>query len=255
VAEEFGGDVVPPRPVAPFEPVRPAVTTTTVVPTTTTTLAARRVPTAAAPVRLLFAGDSLIGNIADGFARLTGADDRIAQTKDVRVATGLARPDVLDWPTHLDALLRERNPEVVYLMFGGNDDQPLRGVDRPPALFTREWEQEYRRRVGVMMDLAARGDRTVVWIGMPVVARDRLNRAKDVMNNVARAEAGARSRVTFVDLDTVLAPAGGFVPRLGDVDVRARDGVHVTHSGADLLAPLLLRAIAAEWHLTEGGSA
>jgi hypothetical protein len=256
-AEEFGGALVLPRRAVDRAPVP---TTTTVVPTTTTTLAARRVPTAANPVRVLFAGDSLIGNIADGYARLTGSDDRIALTKDVRVATGLARPDVLDWPTHLDALLREQNPEVVYLMFGGNDDQSLRGADPPPRVFSREWEAEYRRRVGVMMDIATRADRTVVWIGMPAVGRDRLNRARVVMNDVARAEAGRRARVVFIDLDTVLAPGGGYTPRVtapdgGSIDARARDGVHVTHSGADLVAPMLLQAIAPEWHLREGGAA
>jgi hypothetical protein len=257
-AKEFGGALVLPRRTIERAPA--PTTTTTVVPVTTTTLAARRVPTAPDPVRVLFAGDSLIGNVADGYARLTGSDDRIALSKDVRVATGLARPDVLDWPTHLDALLRERNPEVVYLMFGGNDDQSLRGADPPPRIFTPEWEVEYRRRVGVMMDVASRADRTVVWIGMPAVGRDRLNRARAVMNDAARAEATTRARVTFVDLDTVLAPDGGYTPRVtapggGTVDARARDGVHVTHSGADLIAPMLLQAIASEWHLREGGAA
>jgi hypothetical protein len=111
-----------------------------------------------------------------------------------------------------------------------------------------------------MMDIATRADRTVVWIGMPAVGRDRLNRARVVMNAVARAEAGRRARVVFIDLDTVLAPGGGYTPRVtapdgGSIDARARDGVHVTHSGADLVAPMLLQAIAPEWHLREGGAA
>jgi hypothetical protein len=202
---------------------------------------------------VLFAGDSLIGNVADGFARHVVGDRRVAPSQDVQVATGLARPDVLDWPTHLDRLLRERNPEVVFLMFGGNDDQPLRAGDKRFGLFTKEWAVEYQNRVSLMMDVAQQGDRTVVWIGMPTVEPGRLQQASRTMNAAARVEAERRPRVVYFDPDAVLAPDGKYSRVVhtpgGDVQARTTDGVHVSHPGADLLAPRLLATIAEVWHL------
>jgi hypothetical protein len=255
-ADEFGGGLHdPPVTLDRAPPPDPATSTTTTVPTTTTTLAPRRTPTPANPLRVLFAGDSLIGNLADGFGRLTAGDARVAPTKDVRVATGLARPDVLDWPTHLEGLLRERNPEVVVLMFGGNDDQPLRDGDRRFPLLGPGWAEEYRRRVALMMDVATRNDRTVIWIGVPVVERAGLQAATRVMNDVAYAEAARRPRVSYFDPDDVIAPGGAYAREIdtrgGRIEVRARDGVHVTQRGADLLAPRILGAFAEEWHLVD----
>jgi lysophospholipase L1-like esterase len=252
-SSEFGGglDITPPT-LDRAPP--PRVTTSTLVPTTTTTLAPRRVPTPDAPVRVLFSGDSLIGNIADGFSRATAKQPLVDIAKDVQVSTGLARPDVLDWPTHLQVLLKKRrNPEVVLLMFGGNDDQPLREGEKRFPLFTAEWEKEYHRRVGLMMDIASQKDRTVVWIAMPVVQRDRLRQASKIMNRVAKEEAKLRPRVHFYNPNLVLAPDGIFTDVVpgpnGPVDARTDDGVHVSQSGADLLAASLYLTFAKEWHL------
>ena len=228
--------------------------TTTVV-ATTTTLPAHRTPTAEAPLRLLLAGDSLMGNISEGFGRLVRDDGRVAIASDVQVSTGLARPDVLDWPTHLGGLLDATGAEVVVLAFGANDDKPLLlpSGDIAP-LGSDAWRGEYAGRVGRVMDLAsAGGTRSVVWIGVPTVRRDGLNAAKDVMNDVALTEAARRPGVVFVDTvaqlggpeyaETAIAPDGS------EYRVRISDGVHLTEAACDVLAPALFDAFAADWHL------
>ena len=250
----FGGGLTPERRLDLERAASPS--TTTAPATTTTTAVERRTPTTGRPLRVLFAGDSLIGNLADGFARFTDDSGRVRVTSEVHIGTGLARPDVLDWASFLAQRLRSQKPEVVYLMFGGNDDQPLRGgPGDPPALFTRDWKREYRRRVALMMDIARGKNRTVVWIGVPAVARDRLDRARRIMNEVAREEARERPHVDYVSTDAIIAPGGRFTPRVEirghTIDARAPDGVHVTIAGADVVAPVLFARIAEEWHLDE----
>jgi lysophospholipase L1-like esterase len=44
--------------------------------------------------------------------------------------------------------------------------------------------------------------------------------------------------------DTVTLPDGTIV------NARDRDGVHLSHDGANLLAPILWQTFAPEWHLT-----
>jgi uncharacterized protein len=206
---------------------------------TTPTTAPQRVPTAEAPLRLLFAGDSLIGNVATGFTRAARDEARIAISVEFQVATGLARPDVLNWPAHLAGVLAQVDPEVVVLMFGGNDDQDLETEHGRASLLSEAWQLEYGRRVGLMMDLAATEGRQVIWLGIPAVRRDRLEAARLAMNDLARSEAGLRLRATYVDLDPVLAP-GGYATDVGGTRVREHDGVHITITGGEHLAPTVL---------------
>jgi len=114
------------------------------------TLPQHRTPTAAHPLRVLFAGDSLVGNISQGVAKFIGDDPRIDLHTDVQVGTGLSRPDILDWGAELTQQLKRVGPDVVFLAFGGNDDQPLKDPQGTyHSLFTDGWATEYARRVAI----------------------------------------------------------------------------------------------------------
>ena len=231
-----------------------SVTTATTVPTTTT-LPPRRTPTADAPLRVVMFGDSLMGHLAAGFERHVAGEPRIHVYTEYHIGTGLARPDVLDWPAYLNQILPGFNPEVIYLAFGGNDDQDMQLADGSEVPYgTPEWVTEYTRRVALTMDVAAQNDRTVVWINMPAQGRERLNQAKDVMNAIAQQQAALRPRVTYLDIGTVLTPDGQFheylpAPGGGQIRVREPDGVHVSLPGGEFVAPTLLGAVAVDWNL------
>ncbi len=237
---------------------QPSSPVTTAPLVTTTTLPVHRVATADAPVKVWMGGDSLMGTVSEAYGRATGGDLRVRITTDVQVGTGLARPDVLDWAAELSNQLDANQPDVVVLSFGANDDQPLHAPDGTYcALYTPEWQAEYARRVGVIMDLASgNGQREVIWLGLPTERPDHLNNSKDAMNDAARTEAAKRTDVHFVDLHPIFdAPDGSYTDEINRADgtpitARARDGVHLSEDGADVLAPVLVRLIAAEWGLS-----
>lgn len=198
--------------------------------------------TADAPLEVLLAGDSLIGAIADGYGRHTVDDELIDWDKDVRISTGLARPDVLNWPLHLEQLLDARDPDVVVLMLGGNDDQSLvGGADGVVHYGQPGWEEEYQRRVTRLQTIAAGQGRTVVWLELPAVRPGKLEQARQRMNAAAR-RAAAGTGVLLLDTDAILAPEG-YTARLRGVQVRADDGVHLTHPGGDLVAEAIDRVV------------
>jgi hypothetical protein len=234
-----------------------AAAAVTVPAPTETTLPLRRVPTAEAPLRVLMAGDSLMGTISAGLGRFTRDDPRVQIVADFHVSTGLARPDVLDWPAYLQQRVTEVGAEVVYLAFGGNDDQDMILPDGARAVLgTPEWHAEYTRRVALAMDVAAQDGRTVVWLGLPNERNEHLNAVVGTMNAIALQQADLRPTVHFVDLIPIFTPGGVYrddvtFPDGNVIDARAADGVHLTHGGADVLAPTLHAVIAAEWHLVE----
>ena len=190
----------PAGPTASTGPAGPAVDGVTS--TTVFAAPAHRTPTADAPLKVLMAGDSLIGNISQAVARQYGNDPRISLRTDLQVGTGLARPDVLDWGAELSTVLDADPADVVILSFGANDDQPLRDPQGHfLSLFSDGWAKEYARRVSAIMDLASGGGRrTVIWIGLPPERPDRLNEAKDTFNAAASSQAALRTDVHYVDL-------------------------------------------------------
>ena len=63
------------------------------------------------------------------------------------------------------------NPQIVVLMLGSNDNQPLVAPDGHTYTFaTPGWKQEYHRRVGAVMDQLIAKGRWVVYVGVPILS-------------------------------------------------------------------------------------
>jgi uncharacterized protein len=221
-----------------------------------TPAAARRVPTAAQPLRVWMAGDSLMGSVTESFAALAKSSHTITVTNTVQIGTGLARPDVYDWPAAVSREMTTTNPDVVVFLFGANDDQDMQVDGHRVVRGTDAWRQEYTRRVSQMMALATGANRQLIWVSVPAVKRPRLNQTKDVMNQVVQATAALYPGVTLVDTGAILdGPGATYVTYLTGssgqpVRVRESDGIHFTLAGANRVTPLILKPIDQLWGLT-----
>jgi hypothetical protein len=214
---------------------------------------ARRVPTARQPLKVWMAGDSLMGSISQSFSTLVKTDARLQISTDYRIGTGLARPDVFNWPDRIRDEVMAANPDVVVLSFGTNDDQDMASGGRRVGLGSPDWEATYARRVSDILTIAATGSRQVIWLGIPAVRRARLNRTKDVINQVVKTAASGFPGVVYVDPGPALdTPTGGYTTYLNDatgkpVAVRESDGIHLTMAGANHVTPLIFSAIEQLW--------
>lgn len=240
----------------PPDDTRTVVTAPTLKPDAPTTTVALdvRIPTAAEPLKVHVAGDSLM--IPVGPAVLARFEDQpITLTEGYKAATGLARPDVLNWPAKLEADLAAQDPDVVLLGFGGNDAQGISGPDGPIALATPEWAAEYQRRVAQVLDAVEAEGRTLYWMGLPTTTADNIERAAPLMRKATETEIAARPWAHYVDTSAVLAPEG-YTAYLPDdsgsqVKVRQDDGVHLTTAGATRAVVPLCTELAKERELTE----
>lgn len=232
------------------------VTAPPTVPDATTTTSAPpefRTPTPDDPVRILVAGDSLMGWIGPAMTQgLDGAP--VAITEDWEVGTGLARPDSLNWPARLEQDMADQDPEVVVVGFGGNDAQDMATDDGRVSVGTPEWTAEYQRRVAQVLNALEAPNRTVYWIGLPVTTRNDIEEAAPAMAEAAKTEISARPWAHYVDTTETLSLDGKYAAYLPDesgkeVKVREDDGVHPNIAGARrIVAPVLL-ALVAERHL------
>lgn len=225
--------------------VSPDATTTTVAPGQTTEPAVvARVPTAAEPLRMWLGGDSMTIELAQAVEG--GVVDRpeISLATHPQVSSGLSRPDFFDWPRYLTDDVLPTNPEVMVVMFGANDSQGLEidGTAYQPS--APEWQAEYRRRVGVVMDMLRGDGRLVIWVGQPRMRDPGFDERMGVLDEIYADEAEGRPWVHFLDSRPVLSPdGGGYQAAVGGTSLRQSDGIHLDNGGADLLATAVLDAV------------
>ncbi len=263
VGSLFGGSDTAAAPDTPSTNtvINDGVTPTTLPATTTTEPPPkdRTTPTPQDPAEVLIIGDSDAGAFGPYLGDLLKQTGVATVRLEYKTSSGLARPDFFDWPTFMHQIVPESNPDIVVVTFGGNDAQGLSNPDKtwvvahPPAAGgdDADWKAEYGRRVGEAMDYLVKGNRTVVWVGIPNAKDPDTTARMKVQDEVVRAEAAKRtSNVVFVDTWARFSGRnGGWAEYVIDPrdqvgkDVRADDGFHLNVTGAEILALDIAEAV------------
>jgi hypothetical protein len=176
---------------------------------------------------------------------------------DAHVATGLARPEVFNWPAHLVDVVNTQDPGALVLSLGSNDNQAMTGEGATGAAFgSNEWRAEYARRVGGLMDAVATDGRVLFWLGVPIVRQENKLESYRFINAIVEEQAALRTgRVVYVDTyDLLSGPDGAYADYLPNdggelVEARAPDGTHYTRFGGDRIAASVVAAMNATFTL------
>ncbi|MGH3066166.1 MAG: DUF459 domain-containing protein [Gaiellaceae bacterium] len=209
------------------------------------------------------AGDSLV--VVPGESLLRAIADNRALTPagkiDGRIASGLERPDVFNWFTHVRDQIRRKKPQAAVLMLGGNDDHGfMTGLPegREVGSFgSPSWRAEYRRRVAAIMETVTGAGAFLVWIGLPISHDSGQTARYDVINSIVQSEAAKRpGRAFYLDTYFFFAGAdGGFAEYIEDdagklVKMRADDGIHFERAAGDLIAKKVLERLEERYDIT-----
>jgi hypothetical protein len=212
-----------------------------------------RTPTVSDPLAVWIIGDSLMELLGPSLVN-EGADSGVVNAEvDFRFVSGLTRRDFFDWPAYAAEQLPVVQPEVVIVMFGGNDGQDAQVDGVLLEKWTPEWVEFYRGRVAEAMDAFISEGSHVYWIALPVMASDVFSEHVQIMNNVYRAEAALRPDVTVIESwDLFTDEDGNYSAYLTNDDgnlelMRYGDGVHFTWAGARRLAAAILDRMEADW--------
>lgn len=217
---------------------------------TRATTGTRRV-SAAAPLRLLVTGDSMVFYVGEEMRYDRRARPRLRTELESRHSTGLARPEYFNWYARAAAQLAATNPEAVVVWLGGNDCQPLRTpAGRWLATGSAGWQAEYTRRSTLLMRAYATGGRRVYWIGMPTARDPAIAGCFRAMTAATRRAALAVPGTTWLDTIAMFSgPEGGYVENIGHVRVRGDDGIHLTRAGSAMLSRRLLSLLQIDWRV------
>jgi hypothetical protein len=213
-----------------------------VAPTTTTVPPNPKLPTAAAPLRVLIVGDSVGLDMGGALQSDLAGTGVVTAGLDGRESTGLTRPDYFNWPAELSNDIKADNPQVVVVMIGANDAQDFLGPPDTPYA-SPAWNGLYAQRVAQFMQIAGSTGALVVWVGMPPMQNPTLSAQMADLNTLAKQQAAAaKPPVTFIDTDKSLGtPTGGYTAFTTNaagqiVNTRTPDGTHLTPGGGQVVA-------------------
>jgi lysophospholipase L1-like esterase len=196
--------------------------------------------TDAAPMqKVTVAGDSISVGLG---AALRGVVDSAVDVKVIgEEGSGLARPDVFDWPARLQELARDFPPTVLVLSLGSNDAQDLTDAAGTVVVTMADeaaWDDEYRRRLAVSFDAFADSDVQVVWVGHVRTTDDVVADTNRRIHELAVEVAADRDWVTVEDLADLLGTGEGEASQC-----LVEDGLHLTSEclseAAEQLGPRL----------------
>ena len=240
-------------PASSSVPTTGATTPTTAADPTTTTARTRvsYTPTAAKPLRLWVGGDSLAAGPSWAVFEAARATGVVKPLAEYQVGTGLVRNEFWDWPKHMDAVVRARNPQVSVFMVGANDDQGIE-IDgtsyKPPDA---QWVAAYRQRVRQVMTTLTADGRHLVWIGMPPMQDPAYSQSMGLLDGIMQQEAAKHPRVQYIDAWAMFSAAGApgtYAASVPDehgtlVNMRLDDGIHLNVEGSQRLARAVLADI------------
>lgn len=208
------------------------------------------------PARLWVAGDSLVNTFGPALVEAAEATDVVEARWDVRYSSGLTRPMLFDWESHVGVELGNHPADIVVFMIGANDAQPILAAGEWESFPGDAWRAEYRTRVAAMMENMTDRAATVYWVGQPIARSERQSQRASVMNDIYRTEAELRPRVRYIDAWELFADANGnYAAYLPDHSgrealMRDADGVHLSVAGAEHLARTVLEAIRMDWSIS-----
>lgn len=186
--------------------------------------------------RVLVVGDSLGDGLWSGLYRTFQEDKNLEIVNQAKVSTGFVRVDSYDWNKALDDILKDNTYQMAVVMFGANDNQPIRQGKEYFKPGTDAWRDAYGKRVEAFIKKLRDKKLAVYWAGLPIMRSPDQSDDAQFLNDVFREKAfinGAK----FVDTWSGFTDDSGRYSAYGpDMEgqvkrLRADDGVHFTMRG------------------------
>ncbi len=200
------------------------------------------------PKRILVLGDSFI---MEGFGPTLQKTLMTYQDVDViregKYSTGLVRQDVFNWPEKARELVQRLHPDVVCICLGANDPQDIIGKDKKRHIAgTDSWQELYYGRVKEMLASASSTNARVVWIGLPVMGKEKYEKRIRLLSSLQQRACDEDERCTFISTEESLKDEhGNYTTFIKDganrhVRIRSKDKIHVTREGGKKMVESIL---------------
>jgi hypothetical protein len=204
--------------------------------------------------KFLFIGDSVMLDLGTQLQYTLKEKYNITDTKiDYKVSSGLNRIDYYDWYARTRKLINDYQPDVIIVLFGGNDTQDITDYQgKYRAIRTKEWQKAYQERVDKYAELLKYSSvQKVYWVGQSISNKSSYLNQFPVMNDIYKKASKVSGRIQFISTWDTFAEGGQFTPVVADKSgkrgyVKVNDGLHFTSHGAQIISDLIVDKMAAD---------
>ena len=175
----------------------------------------------------------------------------LVMVKMFKSGTGLARPEVFDWPTEYPAMLGKVRPDVVIVAIGANDGQGFVEGGVTYSFGSAGWAAIYEERVETFLALLEADGATVVWVALPPMKSGDYDARIALVNRIDYAVVRASSQAVWYSTAGIVGDGNGRFKDFGEVRgtvarLRQQDGIHLSDDGAVLVVAKLLPWLATQ---------
>lgn len=208
-------------------------------------------------IRIAFVGDSMADGLWQGVTRHIARNaclKAIVETERFgKNGTGLTRLDRFNWPREVVAISNRYKPQLYVISMGLNDRNPIYDPGgRNAQIYSKEWPEVYREKIGKMLKAASDMKASVIWLGIPALRDPKANQeAKEKNAHYAAVIAEKNDpAIRYVEPWRIKpAPEESFSTYGPDekgmlIALRTSDGSHFTPAGYDLVGAYLYPKIA-----------
>lgn len=165
-----------------------------------------------------------------------------------QLATGLSRPDFMDWPKKLETLAAQFKPDLVITNFGGNDAQAIPVGKYDKIQFSDpQWDDAYAARVKEMIDISKKHGADVVMLGMPIMRKASFKEKILRLNRVTKATAEKEGALYISTYEMASTPDGEYRTTIEHNGkrglMRTSDGIHYTRLGAEYVVEQVMQFV------------
>ncbi len=204
--------------------------------------------------KFLFIGDSVMFDLGTQLQYTLKEKYNIADTKnEYKASSGLNRIDYYDWYARTTEIIKDYRPDVVVVLFGGNDTQDIADSQgKYRAIMTKEWQKAYQERVQKYAKLLDSSSvKKVYWVGQSISNKSQYIQQFPVMNDIYKSASKSSPKIEFISTWDTFAESGKFVPVVADKSgkrgyVKINDGVHFTSHGAQIISDLIVDKMATD---------
>jgi uncharacterized protein len=201
--------------------------------------------------RVLVLGDAIGGGLGAGLTRVAEATGKYEVSIRLNEESGLARPEVYDWTATVPKILGSKTYDVIVVMIGANDTQPIRHDGMRIPVGTPEWADAYGGQVDRLLSALQSSGARILWVGPPPMRDTEYDSAIRDVAEIQRQRTKAEG-LTFIDMRPELSgPDGAFIDTGPDdtgtvTRLRGRDGVSFYKAGNNRMGQIVLAAIESE---------
>jgi len=211
-------------------------------------------PSAAAPLRMLVVGDGLADDVGTQLASELAPGRLVDVTVDGHPGSGLVRTTPIDWFATLLADLAQSDPELVVVVLGSNDREPIATSSSTTPFGSSSWLAAYEGLARRFAQEAAASGARVLWLGMPPMSSATTTAAMREVDGVYQDVAVSTPGVVYLASWPLLStPDGLYAATLqgasGPTTVRTADGQRLTPAGAAIVSQAVVDAVDASWNL------